>query len=189
MELKQKQIEENFDTFRSLCEELGDRSEAALKLVDFFETRLALAPSSREPRFSGAYLGGLVATNLQTLENASKLVKMYGLDVRKTSLILCSLFHNIGVLGTKDQELYMEQTNDWRRDTLGELFAFNKDISFMTIADRSSFLLQEFGITLTEDEFLAIRLANWDNRRYHWQEPPLAFVTYAAARLTSFGED
>ncbi len=183
-----EEITDNFDTFASLCEELGDRSEAATKMVEHFGERLAMAPAAAAPKYAGAYHGGLIATNLQTLHNASQLVKTFDIDVKKSSLILCSLFHNIGVLGTKETDLYIEQENDWRRENLGEMFAFNQDISFMTIADRSTYLLQEFGINLEEDEYLAIRLANWDNRRYHWLEPPLAFVTYAASRLTSFGE-
>lgn len=186
--LTPQQIQENFDTFHDLCKELGDRTEGALALVEHFAERLAMAPAAASPKYAGAYHGGLIATNLQTLQNASDMVKTYDLDVKKSSLILSCLFHNIGVLGTKDMDLYMEQENEWRREKLGEMFAFNDSISFMTIADRSTFLLQQFGINLEEDEYLAIRLANWDNRRYHWLEPQLAFVVYAASRLTSYSE-
>lgn len=181
-----QQIEKNFDIYCSLIEKLGKRAEAAENLVTHFGERLATAPAAQQTKYAGAYLGGLVDINLKILQNANRLVKEFGFEVKSSSLILCCLFHNLGCVGTKDMNLYRDQDNDWRRNNLGELFAFNDDISFMTIADRTRHLVQEFGIQLDEDEYLAMTLSNWDNRRYHWKEPPLAFVVYAAARITSF---
>lgn len=184
--LKKHELEENFDTFREFCESLGERSKSALELVDFFKERLALAPAAMSSKHSGAYLGGLISENLKLLENATKIVKTFSLDVSSESLILCCLFRNIGLLGTKEVDLYVDQTNEWRRDNLNEVFACNPNISFMTVTDRTVFLLQQFGIKLEEDEFLAITLSNNDNKRYQWSEPVLAFVIQSVSKLITY---
>lgn len=46
MTLTPEEITENFDKFRSLCEKLGERSPAALAMVDHLGERLALCPAS-----------------------------------------------------------------------------------------------------------------------------------------------
>ena len=50
------------------------------------------------------------------------------------------------------------QTDKWRQDKLSEMYTYNPDLDFMLIPDRSLFILQKFGIQVSQKEFLGIRL-------------------------------
>ena len=54
--------------------------------------------------------------------------------------------------------MYIPQTDAWRKDKLGEIYTVNKTSAFMLIQDRSLFTLQQYGVAMSEKEFLAIKL-------------------------------
>jgi len=81
MELTPEQIAENFEKYRGFMEKLGDRSDAALTLVDGLGERLALCPASSRKEYHHAIPGELVDHSLRVLSNALKLVKAFGWDV------------------------------------------------------------------------------------------------------------
>ncbi len=56
----------------------------------------------------------------------------------------------------RHSQLYT-QTDKWRQDKLSEMYTFNPDLDFMLIPDRSLFILQKFGIKVSQKEFLGIR--------------------------------
>lgn len=187
-ELSVEQIQENFDTFTNLCDKLGKRKDAAISFVNHFSERLAVCPASVKTEYEGCYPGGLIEQNLLVLKNALFLNKHFGMGIKKTSILFCCLFRNMGLLGTRDKELLQEQENEWRRNTLGELYKYNKDLDFMLPVDRTTYLIQQFGFDLSEDEFLALRLSNTRmNEEYSMNEPKLAFLLYTASRMAQFG--
>ena len=61
-------------------------------------------------------------------------------------------------MGDDENEFYVEQTDAWRKEKLGELYGFNKELSFMKDHDRTVFLLMQHGITCSETEYLSIKL-------------------------------
>ena len=85
-------------------EKLGDRSEAALSLVDHLGERLALCPASSRKEYHLAEPGGLVDHSLRVLSNALKLCKTFGWNVPKESLIVACLLHDIGKCPDNDEE-------------------------------------------------------------------------------------
>lgn len=184
MTLSPEDIAANFDKFRSLCEKLGDRSEAALAMVDHLGERLALCPASSRKDFHSAYPGGLVSHSLRVLSYAMKLCKTFGWSVSKESLIIGCLFHDLGKVGTLDADLYIPQDSDWHREKIGEMYKHNKDIQHMTVPDRGVWLCQHFGLKLTQDEWLAIKLNDGqyiqENAPYKMREPLLADIVHQA---------
>jgi len=79
-------------------------------------------------------------------------------DYTEEELVFAAIFHDLGKLGDGDKENYIPQTDKWRQDKLSEMYTFNPDLDFMLIPDRSLFILQNFGIKVSQKEFLAIRL-------------------------------
>jgi putative nucleotidyltransferase with HDIG domain len=184
MSLTPEEIAANFDKFRSLCEKLGDRSEAALDLVDTLGERLALCPASSRKEYHAAFPGGLVDHSLRVLTNALKLCKAFEYNVPRDSLIIGCLFHDLGKVGDHENDYYLPQDSDWHREKLGEMYKKNKEMQYMTIPDRGVWLCQHFGLKLTQAEFLAIKLndGQYDetNAPYKMQEPLLADIVHAA---------
>lgn len=178
-----EEIEHNFMKYRSLCEKLGDRSPAVLALVDHFGERLALCPASGKKNYHLSIPGGLVDHSMRVLHNALTLVKAFGWQLPKESLIIAALFHDLGKVGDLDNDYYVP-AEQWRAEKQGELFTYNPDIKFMSNPHRSIFLCQHFGIKLTTDEMLAILLNDGfvveENKAYCLKEPLLAHVIMTA---------
>lgn len=184
MSLTPEDIAANFDKYRSFMEKLGDRSEAALALVDHLGERLALCPASSRKEYHNAFPGGLVEHSLRVLTNALKLCKTFGWEIPKESLIIGALLHDLGKVGDHEQDYYIPQDSDWHRDKLGEMYKHNKTMQYMTVPDRGVWLCQHFGLRLTQAEFLAIKLndGQYDetNAPYKMKEPRLADVVHMA---------
>jgi hypothetical protein len=189
--LTPEEIENNFNKFRSLCEKLGDRSKSALSIVDHFDTRLALCPASSKKDYHNSFPGGLVDHSLRVLTNAMKLLKAYEWEIPKDSLIISSLFHDLGKIGDVDDEYYVD-AETWRKEKQGELYSVNKDIKFMTVNHRSVFLCQHFELKLSFDEFLAISLNDgWvvqENKPYCLHEPKLAHIIMTSDYISTMQE-
>ena len=49
------------------------------------------------------------------------------------------------------------QTDQWRKDKLGEDYMFNKKLAFCSVPDRGLFLLQQHDISYTFNEMIAIQ--------------------------------
>ena len=72
-------------------------------------------------------------------------------------LIFSAINHDLGKIGDSKNEAYLPSTDKWRIDNLGELYTFNTKLSFMSVPDRSLFLLQEYGIEVSQNEWIAIK--------------------------------
>ena len=197
MTLTPEEITANFDKFRSLCEKLGDRSEAALAMVDAFGEQLALCPASSRKEFHAAYPGGLVEHSLRVLSNAMKLTKAYGWQVSKESLIISCLFHDIGKVGLANDDgtvtdYYVPQDSDWHREKLGEFYKHNKEMQYMSTPQRSVHMCQAFGLKLKMDEYLSILLNDGfvldENKPYCLKTSPLVFATMTADYISTMQE-
>ena len=80
------------------------------------------------------------------------------IDFTEEELVFAALFHDLGKLGDGDRPNYIPQTDKWRQDKLSEMYSYNPDLDFMLIPDRSLFILQKFGIPVSQKEWLGIRL-------------------------------
>tara|TARA_B110000495_G_scaffold188992_1_gene189693 strand:- start:885 stop:1415 length:531 start_codon:yes stop_codon:yes gene_type:complete len=72
-------------------------------------------------------------------------------------LVFSAINHDLGKMGSEDEESYIPQTDKWRRDKLGEDYMFNKKVAFASVPDRGLFLLQQHDIKYTFNEMIAIQ--------------------------------
>ena len=150
-------IKSNWETYEKLCNKavkhgMGD-------LLEALGERLITTPYSTHEKDGGCYAGGLVENLLETTSKMRKLSAAFDLNIETSSILKVGLLHEIGKVGTVEEDLFVEQDSSWHREKLGQFYKYNDEISKSTTPDRTLFLLQNFGITLTLDEFYAIRLS------------------------------
>jgi len=184
MSLTPELIEKNWQKFRSLLEKTGARAPQIMHMIDVLEERLCLCPASSRKDFHNAFPGGLVDHSLRVLGNAMRLQQAMGWKLSKESLIIACLFHDLGKVGDVNNDYYVPQTEQWKVEKYGDEYTVNKDMDYMSVPDQSIFLMQHFGIQLSRDEMLAIKLNDGfvveENRQYCLKEPLLAFVVMTA---------
>lgn len=197
MSLTPEEIEQNWKRFRALCGKLGDRTAAVNDLLDDLDVRLCLCPASSKVDYHGAFPGGLVDHSLRVLNNLVALNKAYGWALPREGMIMGSLFHDVGKVGLPGGEghqndFYLEQTDQWLRDKRGEVYRYNNALTHMSTPDRSVFIMQHYGIRLSPDEWLAIRLNDGfvlqENKGYCLRISPLVYGVMTADYVSTMVE-
>lgn len=194
--LTPEEIEQNWKRFYSLCEKTGERAPAIIKMLDELDERLCLCPGSAKRDFHNAWPGGLVDHSLRVLNNLVVLNKTYDWRLPKESMIIGALFHDIGKIGMPgrgaENDFYVTQTDSWRRDKLGEEYAYNNDLPFMTTPDRSIFVMQHYGVQLTSDEYLCVKLNDGfvvdENKPYCLKISPLVYGLMTSDYISTMSE-
>jgi hypothetical protein len=73
-------------------------------------------------------------------------------------------------MGSEDEDSYTPQTDQWRKDKLGEDYMFNTKVPFASVPDRGLFMLQSHGIQYTFNEMVTIQthdgLYDEGNKKY-----------------------
>lgn len=164
-QLTEQQIVANWDRFYSLVESTftGTRKDSLLKIVEFFQDRMLLAPASSKEHYHNAHPGGYIEHVLNVYDIAMDLATTWEkyseqIDYTKEEITLITLFHDLGKIGDTTQEYYQVQDNEWRRNNMGEIYKINDKIANMNGADRSLYILQHFGVQLTQNEWITIKI-------------------------------
>ena len=165
MKLTAEQIQSNWETFNNNISEhiTGDRKQKLLDFYKKYEERIILMPASHKKEYHSAFPGGYVDHVNRVVRCALKQYKLWkeeGADITTFTieeLIFSSINHDLGKMGDSEHEAYIPQTDQWRKDKLGEDYMFNKKLAFAAVPDRGLFLLQEHGITYTFNEMIAIQ--------------------------------
>lgn len=189
-------IKKNYEKTLSLIKDTvkSDRKQKILDLFSAFQIRLATCPASNQKNYYSAFPGGLIFHNLNILQWVGRFASLIAKDeFSNETLLVVSFLHNLGILGSKQKEYFLPQTNTWKKDQ-GTLYEINENISFIKVPHRSLFLLQNYGIELTEDEFLAILLQDGQgdetNRHYNFKENKLAqILQFAKMTAMKFEKD
>jgi hypothetical protein len=185
--LTEEKIQENEKLVRALVQKMSpslveDLNEMLDALPEFF-----LAPASSRMEFHGCYVGGLVDHSLRVATNLQTIAKALAPGVYDPKeLVFLGLFHDLGKVGDVGVPMYVPNPSEWHRNKLGQLFEVNKDLPYMPICDRTMYLLQKFNITLTNEEYIAIRISDGPyekaNEKYAMKEPDLAVLLHFADR-------
>ena len=165
MNLNAEQISSNWDKFLNNIENYisSPRKE---KLLEFYKNqsdRFVLMPAAANVNYHNCFPGGYVEHVNRVVDAALEVKSMwekFGADMSTFTveeLVFSAINHDLGKVGDSTNDLYIPSTNDWRKKNLGEHYSYNAEVGFMTIPDRSLFLLQEAGISYTMNEMLAIR--------------------------------
>ena len=165
MELSAEQIEKNWAKYLKIVDTFitGERKTKLLALYNELSEEIILSPASSKPSFHNAFPGGYVDHINRVVHCAMKTKELWEtmgatVDFTDEELVFAALNHDLGKIGGKGTPGYLPQTDKWRQDKLGEIYTVNKDLTFMLIQDRSLFILQQYGISMSEKEFLAIEL-------------------------------
>ena len=161
--LNAEQIAKNYEKHLKIIETyLGGRAIACKEMLKHMEDTYVMAPASGKTWYHNAFAGGYVDHVNRVVEYAVKQSRLYEemggtIDYTEEELAFAALFHDLGKIGDGDKPNYIPQTDKWRQDKLSEMYTFNSDLDFMLIPDRSLYILQKFGIKVSQKEFLAIR--------------------------------
>jgi len=160
-----EQMAENLAKFYSMIDKYisGTRKDKLLEMYKDIEETLATSPASTKVSHHNAFAGGYLDHVIRVTEAAlvfEKVWDKFGQSKNYTTeeLAFSALNHDLGKLGTNEQPVYIPNQSQWHRENQGLMFNYNPAITHMRIAERSLFVLQSYGIQVSENEFLAIRL-------------------------------
>jgi len=163
--LSVEQMADNLAKFYSLIDKYisAPRKDKLLEMYKDIEETLATSPASTKISHHNAFAGGYLDHVNRVTEAAlvfEKVWDKFGQSKNYTTeeLAFSALNHDLGKLGTNDEPVYIPNQSQWHRENQGLMFNYNPAIAHMRIAERSLFVLQKYGIQVSENEFLAIRL-------------------------------
>mgnify|MGYP001565290148 CR=1 FL=1 len=184
----QESVELCLDRVSKYIGALEKRYPGVKKMMDGpVGTSYLSAPASTRLEYHSCYPGGLVVHSLNVVDNLFVLAealcpKMFELQ----KLIFVGLFHDLGKAGDGENEYYLPNPSDWHREKLGQLYKTNERCAYMPTSERGLYLLQQHGIVVGNDEYVAIRLNDGmyvdENKPYRMKETRLALLVHWADR-------
>jgi len=165
IKLTAEQIQGNWEVLMGFIEQYisSPRKEKLLKFYKKYEDRIILTPASYKKEFHNAFPGGYVEHVNRVVRCA---IRQYGIwkleganmnTFTKEELIFSAINHDLGKIGDSEYEAMIPQTDEWRKEKLGENYMFNKFLPFASVPDRGLFLLQENDVKYTFNEMVAIQ--------------------------------
>lgn len=162
--LDAKQIEQNWNNLITFIENTFDseREERLLELYTKHADKIATAPASGRVNYHSCFVGGYVHHVLNVIKCANKVHKTWSSLGGKPSyteeeLNFVALNHDLGKIGDNDHEYYIQVSDDWKIKK-GILYDFHPKLQYMPVQDRSLYLLQSFGVHMTQKEFISIKI-------------------------------
>ena len=165
MTLSAEQIQANWGIFLDNINThiTGDRKEKLIEFYKKYEERVILMPAAHKKEYHNSFPGGYVEHVNRVVRCALKQYELWkeeGADMSTFTLeelIFSAINHDLGKMGDEENESYIPQTDQWRKDKLGEDYMFNTKVAFASVPDRGLFMLQSHGIVYTFNEMLAIQ--------------------------------
>jgi hypothetical protein len=166
MKLTAEQIQDNWNKFLSIIDvHISEPRRSNLKaFYEQYAERIMLMPASHKKESQNAFPGGYVDHVLRVVLCAFKLNEVWvdmGVDTSTYTfeeLVFAALNHDLGKMGDEQNESYIPQTDQWRKEKLGEDYKFNDRLEHMSVPDRGLHLLMSHGVTFSRNEMLAIKL-------------------------------
>ena len=166
MKLSANQIQSNWEIFIDDIRThiTGDRREKLLEFYNKYQDRLILMPAAHKKEYHNAFPGGYIDHVNRVVRCSLKQYELWkeeGTDITTFTveeLVFSAINHDLGKIGDEEQESYIPQTDNWRREKLGEDYMFNNKVPFASVPDRSLFLLQSHNIKYNFNEMVAIQI-------------------------------
>ena len=166
-QLTEEQILENWNKLIKLIEDTfeGERKDKLLEMYKYFEDRMSVAPASGKAAYHNAMVGGYVEHVLHVTDCAVKIKNLWEseramINFTEEELIFAALHHDLGKVGDLTDDYYIQQDSEWHRKNRGEIFKHNPNLQYMTVTDRAIFILNHFGIKMSEWEYIGLRLTD-----------------------------
>jgi len=162
------QLQENWDKLINLIEETfsNERKVKLLQMYEHFKDRMMFAPASSQEHFHNCFPGGYVEHILNIVRYSKAFHKVWkenGAVVdnyTEEELVFAALHHDLGKVGDLENDHYIPNDSEWHRKNQGKIYISNPDLHFMTPPDRGIWILNQFGIRMTQNEMLGIKLAD-----------------------------
>jgi hypothetical protein len=173
---------ETFNTLVSIMPD--DRCKQVKKMMENLPEYFT-APASSKLEFHSCYPGGLLVHSLNVVKNLRKISEtLCPGKYSDATVAFVGLFHDLGKAGDGNEPMYVPNPSEWHREKLGAMYEINKNLQFMPNSERGLYVLQKFGVQVTDEEYLAIRLNDGqyppENKPYGMREPDLALLTHWA---------
>jgi len=141
----------------------GTRKDQLKQFYNSIEQTLTDSPASTKESHHNCFPGGYLDHVLRVIELAIVIDRVwdkFGQSKNFTieELVFSCINHDLGKLGTNQQPFYIPNDSDWHVKNHGAHYKINNKLVHMRVADRSLYYLQQAGISVTENEFLAIKL-------------------------------
>ena len=168
MKLTPEQLQDKWNEVIELITDTfeGERRDNILKMYEFFKDRMMFAPASGVVYYHNAFPGGYICHILNVTRFALRLYRVYEelelhtSEYDEEAIVFCTLHHDLGKIGNLDYDYYIPNESEWHRINQGKMYDFDKRLHYMTVTDRTIWLLNHFGVNMTEVEYLALRLTD-----------------------------
>lgn len=139
------------------------------KLAVIFEDhkeQIMSAPASGRLNFHNCFIGGFLDHVLRVHQTAKFIAKGFiALKVDETQtqedIFVAATFHDWGKLGNSIEEpYYVKQTSSWHQEKLGEYYKHNDKLDYMSVTDRSLYVLQKYQVPISNSVWKAIKLSD-----------------------------
>lgn len=163
--LSAEQISTNLGRFYELIEAhiSEPRATKLLALYQSQEELLALAPASSKASFHNSFPGGYVDHVIRVTEAALVVRNAWEsmgatINFTEEELVFSALNHDLGKLGLGGKPRYIPNDSEWHIKNQGANYKPNAELPFLPVQDNSLFILQSEGISVTVNEYIAIRI-------------------------------
>ncbi len=165
MTLNEEQLLTNWNTFLDYIKEYitGERKQKLLDFYNKYEERFILLPASHKPQYHNCFPGGYVEHVNRVIKAAlqvNQLWQDFGTKSNHTveEVVFAALNHDLGKFGDFANEAVLPNPSEWHVKNRGEIYTFNTQLDYMTVPDRGLWLLTQLGISVSKNEYLAIKL-------------------------------
>lgn len=163
--LTAEQIKHNLETFYSNIEKYisEPRRNKLLELYKGQEEILVMAPASSKASFHNSFPGGYVDHVNRVVEAAMQVMSSWetigaSMDTFTVEeLIFAAINHDLGKLGLYGKPRYIPNDSEWHVKNQGANYKPNAELPFLPVQDNSLFILQQHGIELSVNEYIAIK--------------------------------
>ena len=165
MNLNEKQLLSNWQRFLTYINEYitGERKQKLLDFYTQYEERFILMPASHKPQYHNCFPGGYIEHVNRVVDAAlqvNKLWQNFGTKSNHTEeeVVFAALNHDLGKFGDFTNEAVLPNPSEWHVKNRGEIYTFNTQLDYMTVPDRGLWLLTQLSISISKNEYLAIKL-------------------------------
>jgi len=163
--LSAEQISANLEQFYTNIEKFISEPRAT-KLIALYQSQeelLAFAPASSKASFHNSFTGGYVDHVNRVVEAAIKVTTLWSemgatINFSMEELVFSAINHDLGKLGMFGKPRYIPNDSEWHIKNQGANYKPNAELPFLPVQDNSLFILQNEGIQLTVNEYIAIKI-------------------------------
>ena len=143
------------ERYERLKEKITVRVCEFKRFISFLEGETSWLKSPASTRYHMSVEGGLLMHSVGVAETALRLRYLLAPALSEESVVITSLFHDVGKVGHPGKPCYLPNDNLWEVRNRGRTYKVNPEIIAMNSAVRGLCLVSRF-IPLTEEETQAI---------------------------------